>query len=328
MTTSATAIRKGALIKAEGDRVLTCDVCHQAKKRSAATAIIAYGMSARYPSIPVNPVLSHAMNFLPFRPREANLREYQTRYANDTTNHIRDIRFDGTVHNNKMERMNGEVRDREKVMRGLKNLDSPILKGIEVFHNYIRPHMGLDGKTPAEAAGIQVKGDNKWLTIIQNASHPPKVYMTKTGGIHRRLDSTGACAPEIRPGRHDIWGRTRPGSSPSARGKGSGALARSGRHDIWGRTRPGSSPSARGKGSGALARSGREPNAPGCPLARQSPVPPETRQSARDPAGYAAIRIEAGPEGGSAACTGWFRAPRATCGSAERAWSRGRRRTG
>ena len=49
---------------------------------------------------------------------EANKKEYQTRYANDTTNHIRDIRFDGSVHNNKMERMNGEVRDREKVMRG------------------------------------------------------------------------------------------------------------------------------------------------------------------------------------------------------------------
>jgi len=25
------------------------------------------------------------------------------------------------------------------------------------------------GKTPAEAAGIEIKGENKWLTIIQNA---------------------------------------------------------------------------------------------------------------------------------------------------------------
>jgi len=29
--------------------------------------------------------------------------------------------------------------------------------------------MGLEGKTPAEACGIDVKGDNKWLTLIQNA---------------------------------------------------------------------------------------------------------------------------------------------------------------
>jgi transposase-like protein len=101
---------------------------------------------------------------------EANRKEWQTRYADDTTNHIRDIRLDGSIHNNKMERMNGEVRDREKVMRGLKNTDSPILKGIQVFHNHIRPHMALDGRTPGEAAGITIQGDNRWLTIIQNAS--------------------------------------------------------------------------------------------------------------------------------------------------------------
>ena len=27
-----------------------------------------------------------------------------------------------------------------------------------------------DGMTPAKASGVQVEGDNKWLTIIQNAS--------------------------------------------------------------------------------------------------------------------------------------------------------------
>jgi len=69
-----------------------------------------------------------------------------------------------------MERMNGEVRDREKVMRGLKRTDTPILKGTQICHNFVKPHMGLNGKTPAEAAGIQVKGEKRWLTIIQNAS--------------------------------------------------------------------------------------------------------------------------------------------------------------
>jgi putative transposase len=69
-----------------------------------------------------------------------------------------------------MERMNGEVRDREKVMRGLKKEDTPILKGYQIFHNYIRPHGALEGKTPADKCGIEVKGDNKWITIIQNAT--------------------------------------------------------------------------------------------------------------------------------------------------------------
>jgi hypothetical protein len=69
-----------------------------------------------------------------------------------------------------MERMNGEIRDREKVVRGVKKEDSPLITGLQIYHNYVRPHMGLDGKTPAEAAGIEVRGKNKWVTIIQNAS--------------------------------------------------------------------------------------------------------------------------------------------------------------
>jgi hypothetical protein len=55
-------------------------------------------------------------------------------------------------------------------MRGLEKEDTPILKGCQIFHNFIRPHMGLDGKTPAEACGIAVEGKNKWRTLIQNAS--------------------------------------------------------------------------------------------------------------------------------------------------------------
>ena len=66
--------------------------------------------------------------------------------------------------------MNGEIRDRENVMRGVKREDSPILKGYEMFHNYLRPHMALNGRTPAEACGIEVLGPNKWITLIQNAS--------------------------------------------------------------------------------------------------------------------------------------------------------------
>jgi len=88
--------------------------------------------------------------------------------------HIREITLEGAVHNNKMERMNGEVRDRERVMRGLKNTDTAIIKGLQIYHNFIRPHEGLNGNTPADRAGIMVEGENKWRTIIQNASHARK----------------------------------------------------------------------------------------------------------------------------------------------------------
>jgi hypothetical protein len=55
-------------------------------------------------------------------------------------------------------------------MRGLKKKDTPILQGVQIYHNYIKPHMGLNGKTPADACGISIEGENKWLTLIQNAS--------------------------------------------------------------------------------------------------------------------------------------------------------------
>ena len=54
--------------------------------------------------------------------------------------------------------------------RGLKKNETPILAGYQIFHNYIRPHEGLEGKTPAEACGIKIEGKNKWITLIQNAS--------------------------------------------------------------------------------------------------------------------------------------------------------------
>lgn len=101
--------------------------------------------------------------------RKAYLKEYWT-LKGPRTKHISHITIKGDHNNQKMERLNGEIRDREKVMRGLKKSDTPILAGYQIFHNYVRPHEALDGKTPAEACGIQIKGENKWVTLIQNAS--------------------------------------------------------------------------------------------------------------------------------------------------------------
>jgi hypothetical protein len=63
--------------------------------------------------------------------------------------HIRHVRMSGDLNNNKMERFNGEVRDREKIVRGVKKQNSPLLKGYQICHNYMRPHMALEGKTPS-----------------------------------------------------------------------------------------------------------------------------------------------------------------------------------
>jgi transposase-like protein len=89
------------------------------------------------------------------------------------TEHVNAIKLSGDMNNNKMERFNGEIRDREKTMRGLKTKETPILTGYQIFHNYVRPHEGLEGKTPAEACGIKIEGKDKWKTLIQNASMNP-----------------------------------------------------------------------------------------------------------------------------------------------------------
>ncbi len=105
-----------------------------------------------------------AKNFM-----QAHKKEWYSNYKKDKVEHIRHIHFKGDKNTNKMERLNNEIRDREKVMRSLKTDDSPILTGMQIFHNYVRPHMGIDGMTPSEKAGIKIEGLNKWITIIQNA---------------------------------------------------------------------------------------------------------------------------------------------------------------
>lgn len=99
----------------------------------------------------------------------ASRKEFWARKREDHTTHIRHITLKGDHNNNKMERMNGEFRDRERVTRGIKKTDSVIFDGYQLYHNYIRPHMGLNGKTPSEMCGITIKGDNKWKTLIQQA---------------------------------------------------------------------------------------------------------------------------------------------------------------
>ncbi len=55
------------------------------------------------------------------------------------------------------------------------HLMSSILPSYQIYHNFMRPHEALKGKTPAEACGVEVVGDNKWITLIQNAKHQTSI---------------------------------------------------------------------------------------------------------------------------------------------------------
>jgi hypothetical protein len=79
------------------------------------------------------------------------------------TEHIRHIRLQGDFNNNKMERMNGEIRDRERVMRGLEKKDTPILTGYQLFHNYTSTH-----GSQRENTGRSRGNSRKWRQQVAN----------------------------------------------------------------------------------------------------------------------------------------------------------------
>jgi transposase InsO family protein len=76
--------------------------------------------------------------------------------------------------NNRIERLNGTVRERTKVQRGWKNPSSKIAEGQRLHYNFVKPHQALEGQTPAERAGVGVQGENKWLGLLRAALMPPR----------------------------------------------------------------------------------------------------------------------------------------------------------
>jgi len=90
---------------------------------------------------------------------------------NPRTLNIRSVSVRHEGLNSKLERLNGTVRDREVTKRGMDHIESAqeSMDAERIFYNFFRPHQALDGKTPAEASGIIVEGDNKWVTLIKNA---------------------------------------------------------------------------------------------------------------------------------------------------------------
>jgi len=94
------------------------------------------------------------------------LRNPRTRHAK-----LKNIR-EGT-NNNIVERLNGTKRERLKVMRGL-DRDGSAQKFAEadrLYYNFIRPHMALNGKTPAEVANINLQlGQNRWESLIRQSA--------------------------------------------------------------------------------------------------------------------------------------------------------------
>lgn len=65
------------------------------------------------------------------------------------------------------------MRDREIVMRGMdkQKTAQDLVDAMRIHYNFIRPHMALDNKTPAEEAGIILPlGQNKVESLMRLAA--------------------------------------------------------------------------------------------------------------------------------------------------------------
>ena len=102
--------------------------------------------------------------------RKAFTKEFWVRNKAKRPEHISHIRLAGDINNNLIERFQGTRRERDKVLRGIKKDNTPIIEGFDIYYNFIRPHMALNGKTPAEKANINLNLDqNRWLSLIKQA---------------------------------------------------------------------------------------------------------------------------------------------------------------
>jgi putative transposase len=74
---------------------------------------------------------------------------------------------------NLIERFHSTLKTRTEIMRGLKRPEATrrLLDGWLVYYNFMRPHDALDGKTPAEVAGVKYpfKG---WTDVVESQAYP------------------------------------------------------------------------------------------------------------------------------------------------------------
>ena len=82
------------------------------------------------------------------------------------------IKSDSGGFNYKVERFHNTLRERTKVMRGFHGCITSaqtLLKGFEIYYNWVRNHQGIECLTPSELACPQVaiQDKNKWLELIQ-----------------------------------------------------------------------------------------------------------------------------------------------------------------
>jgi len=86
--------------------------------------------------------------------------------------HVRLRTIKDKVNNNIIERYHGNWRERDKVMRGLEDMENSqeLLENYRTYYNFLRKHQGLENITPAQMAGIHLNLDrNRTFDLLKRS---------------------------------------------------------------------------------------------------------------------------------------------------------------
>lgn len=100
-------------------------------------------------------------------------KEFYDKHAEIKNPHLRLKDFETKPNNNIIERLNGTYRERMKVIRSFSTKlgAEDYAEAMRIYYNYIRPHQGIDGMTPAQMTGVPIDlSGNRWQTMIQLAT--------------------------------------------------------------------------------------------------------------------------------------------------------------
>ena len=105
--------------------------------------------------------------------------------------------FDVQTNTNLIERFQGTLKDRTKVLRGLKKPETArkFIEGFLIHYNYFRPHISLKGKTPARKAGI-ILSVNDWLDVVREPRDTAKIEISTEPKPILRLHHPKPLAPK------------------------------------------------------------------------------------------------------------------------------------
>ena len=114
----------------------------------------------------------------PERIKTDGLRSYQQgvrrAFPTHPVKHVVSEGIRAVLNNNLSERLQGTFRDRDKTLRALKSRESgqDYLDGLVISYNFFRPHQGLKGRCPAEAAGGEIPFGS-WRDVAESVAVNP-----------------------------------------------------------------------------------------------------------------------------------------------------------